>query len=263
MSSIRKSTQLKLRVFAGPNGSGKSTVIKSVREYKLKGVAIDFGTYINADDIAKSLLYGNFSFNQFQIIVQYKEFEEVVLGSGLINPNFDTASFKASFKIQDNSLLLLKPKSVEYLAQIIAYYVREKLLNEKKRFSFETVFSHGSKLSIMQQAKEQGYKVYLYFVSTESTEINIARVASRVAQGGHDVPVDKIVSRYYRSLDFLYKACQIVDAVYFFDNSTEGSGSNLFANFKKVKGVKQWDIAEQEKVPNWFREYYSKKVTPP
>ena len=46
---------LRLRVFAGPNGSGKTTIIEEVRKAKVNGRAIDFGLYINADDIARSL----------------------------------------------------------------------------------------------------------------------------------------------------------------------------------------------------------------
>ena len=76
-------------------------------------------------------------------------------------------------------------------------------------FSFETVFSHSSKLDIMQQAVELGYKVYLYFVSTEDPEINKFRVAARKMKGGHDVPPEKIESRYYLSMNLLYNASQI------------------------------------------------------
>ncbi len=67
----------------------------------------------------------------------------------------------------------------------------------------------------MQRAIAAGYKVYLYFVSTESPEINKFRVQARKVQKGHDVPVDKIVSRYYRSLDLLYDACQLAYQVSF------------------------------------------------
>ncbi len=106
----------------------------------------------------------------------------------------------------------------------------------------------------------QGYKVYLYFVSTESPEINIARVASRKAQGGHDVPPELIRNRYYRSLEFLYEACQLAYQVFFFDNSAEGKDSKMFAHFKVVKGKKKWDKINNSDVPEWFRKYYSAKV---
>ena len=260
MPSIKKQQQLRLRVFAGPNGSGKSTVIQFVRNYKVKKHSIDFGFYINADDIATTLRNGPFDFNTYHISVSNKEFVQVTLGSGLINEKFTEDSFKKSYKLSKNQLVLKDKGADERLAQIIADFLRKKLLMEKKRFSFETVFSHHSKLEIMQQAKEQGYKVYLYFVSTESPEINKLRVESRKAQGGHDVPPDLIESRYYRSLNFLHEACQLAYQVFFFDNSKEAKDSKMFAHFKLQKGKKRWDKIDKKHVPVWFIKYYSDKI---
>lgn len=93
----------------------------------------------------------------------------------------------------------------------------------------------------MREAVNMGYKVYLYFVSTESPEINKFRVEARKMKGGHDVPHDKIESRYFRSLDLLYDAAQICYQAFFFDNSVDGADSKMFAHFKKVKGKKYWD----------------------
>lgn len=252
--------QKKLRVFAGPNGSGKSTVIQFVRTYQVKGRLIDFGYYINADDIASELQKGKFDFKEFNIKVAKKEFKQIVLASGLINKSFTEAAFDSSYTLRSNQLTLKNIAAGERLAQIIADYLRKKLLQEEKRFSFETVFSHPSKLDIMKLAKEQGYKVYLYFVSTESPEINIARVESRKAKGGHDVPEHLIRNRYYRSLDFLFDACQLAHQVFFFDNSTEGSDSNMFAHFKLTRNKKKWDDIDNTKVPEWFRKYYAAKI---
>ncbi len=144
------------------------------------------------------------------------------------------------------------------MAQILADFLRKKLLAEKKKFSFETVFSHSGKLAIMEQAKSAGYKVYLYFVSTESPEINIDRVSYRKEDGGHDVPVDKIRSRYYRSLDLLHEAAQIAYQAYFFDNS--GRQPDLIAHFKNEKSGKRWDPIDPDKIPSWFRQYYLEKI---
>lgn len=131
-------------------------------------------------------------------------------------------------------------------------------MEQKRKFSFETVFSHPSKLDIMRQARENGYKVYLYFVSTESPEINVYRVQLRKEKGGHDVPVDKIKSRYTRSLDLLYEASQLAYQTFFFDNSK--SQPSLFAHFKLVGGKKKWDEINEADVPEWFRKYYSDKI---
>jgi predicted ABC-type ATPase len=113
----------------------------------------------------------------------------------------------------------------------------------------------------MKDAIDAGYKVYLYFVSTESPEINKYRVKKvRVEEGGHDVPEDKIVSRYYRSLDFLHEAAQLSYQTFFFDNSRDGERFKLFAHFKIVGGVKIWDEIDKSIIPRWFIKYYSKKV---
>jgi predicted ABC-type ATPase len=79
--------------------------------------------------------------------------------------------------------------------------------------------SSPDKVQFLKYAQDQGFRTYLYFIATEAPEINISRVKNRVIQGGHPVPEDKIVSRYYRSLDLLADAVQFTDRAYIFDNS--------------------------------------------
>ena len=111
----------------------------------------------------------------------------------------------------------------------------------------------------MRQAANSGYKVYLYFVCTESPEINKFRVKEiRVKKSGHDVPADKIESRYNRSLELMFDAAQLADEAYFFDNS--GWEFNLFAQARKSNGKIELDVMDIPKVPEWFRKYYLAKV---
>ncbi len=258
MPSTKNKTSLRLRIFAGPNGSGKSTIIKVVREYKIKNKLVDFGIYVNADDIAELLRSNKFSFAKYQLKIDKDDFRKETLASGLINESFSDKEFFTSYTINRSKLLLKKRENDERIAQIIADYLRKKLLTEKKKFSFETVFSHRGKLEIMKAAVSAGYKVYLYFVSTESPEINKDRVELRVVNKGHGVEPEKIVSRYYRSLGLLHDAAQLAYQAYFFDNS--GTQPKLFAHFKKIKEKKKWDKIEQKQVPDWFITYYSSKV---
>ena len=72
---------------------------------------------------------------------------------------------------------------------------------------------------MLREAKSFGFRTYLYYVATEDPEINISRVALRVAQGGHDVPKAKIISRYHRSLGLVRDAIRHTDRAYFFDTS--------------------------------------------
>jgi predicted ABC-type ATPase len=257
----KKTSQLRLRVFAGPNGSGKSTVIKYIRQHKVSGKKLDFGYYVNADDIAQELKSGKYSFSAFPFSASAKEFSEMAQKSGLINHEFPENSFKRCFTLRGGTIYSKQESKNERLAQIIADYIRKKLLSQKQKFSFETVFSHRSKLDLMREAAKVGYKVYLYFVSTESPEINKFYVKARKAKGGHDVPSDKIESRYYRSLELLHDACQIPYQVFFFDNSEEGQDFKMFAHFKQVNGKKKWDAIKKGQVPSWFTKYYSAKIT--
>lgn len=260
----------RLRIFAGPNGSGKSSIIKNILNTEVqKGVKLDFGIYVNADDIAKDLIKTCCNFAKFKVKLIESEFYQIVFESGLINDSFNKVRFKKCISIDDNKLTVLKEnakeiddKPYERIAQIIADYLRKKLLSMEVKFSFETVFSHPGKVDIIKQAKEAGYKVYLYFVSTEHPKINIFRVkVVRVGENGHDVEENKIVSRYYRSMELLYEAAQHCYQAYFFDNSVEGGNQTMFAHFKlNGEGEKVWDKVENNNYPNWFITYYSNKI---
>jgi predicted ABC-type ATPase len=110
----------------------------------------------------------------------------------------------------------------------------------------------------MRKAQAEGYKVYLYFVSTNSPELNKFRVDLRVAKGGHAVPHDKIESRYFRSLNLLFQAAQYSYQTFFWDNSKDKP--EMFKHFKLVDGKKKWKKIRDKDIPDWFIRYYSDKV---
>jgi predicted ABC-type ATPase len=104
-------------------------------------------------------------------------------------------------------------------AQAIAEDRRDRCLSNRLSFSFETVMSHPSKVDIMIHAVDAGYDVTVYFVCTSSPEINVSRVEHRVSMGGHDVPRERIVARYWRTLDLLCHAALVACRTVLFDNS--------------------------------------------
>lgn len=260
----------RMRVFAGPNGSGKSSIIKSILNTKIsKNKKLDFGIYINADDIAVSLNKKGVSFKDYKIETCAEELFNTANDSGLIHKEFPLSRFKECLIIENNHLKIDVKKAsktddnpYERIAQILADFLRKKLLEKGEKFSFETVFSHRSKIDIIKKAQANGYKVYLYFVSTEDPEINVYRVKKvRVKNRGHDVPEDKIIQRYYRSMKLMYEAAQYSHQAFFFDNSKTGGKHTLFAHFKlDAKGEKNWDEINKDYVPVWFWKYYSRKT---
>lgn len=107
-------------------------------------------------------------------------------------------------------------------AQRVADRRRDQCVAERRSFSFETVMSHPSKIEILQRAKAAGFLVQFYFVGTEDPRMNVDRVAFRVSKGGHDVPTDRIVARWHRTMSFLADAVKASDLSLIFDNSTVG-----------------------------------------
>ena len=94
---------------------------------------------------------------------------------------------------------------------------RYKSISNKKDFTFETVLSSEYKMDILRKAKEEGYFIKCVFVLTVDPYINVARVEARVAQGGHNVEKDKIVSRYSKSLANIKELLELCDILHVYD----------------------------------------------
>jgi len=109
-------------------------------------------------------------------------------------------------------------------AMIRARELRVLYAKGRQDFAFETVFSHGSNVAFLKILRALGYRVFLYFVCTESPQINVARVQQRVERGGHNVEPDKIFSRYVRSLECLELAITVAERTFLFDNSKQTTG---------------------------------------
>ena len=127
--------------------------------------------------------------------------------------------------------------------------IRYECLEQKRDFVFETVFSAPEKLEFLQKAREAGFFIRLFFVCTENPKINASRIAQRYLNGGHEVPISKIVSRYFKSLENMKRAISIVDRAYIYDNSVENALPQLI--FRTVDGevFKQYT----DDVPEWAK----------
>lgn len=108
--------------------------------------------------------------------------------------------------------------------------LREKFVNEKKGFTFETVLSTSRNLDLLKKAKENGFFIRCIYVLTANPEINVHRVHARFASGGHSVPDEKIRSRYTKALNLLPELIQVCDICHVYDNS-----ETAFRIFKKRK----------------------------
>ncbi len=107
-------------------------------------------------------------------------------------------------------------KSIRYCEEL-----RERCIRERQSLIFETVLSRADKIEYIKKAKEAGFFVRLFFVCTASPAINAARIVKRVMEGGHNVPIPKIISRYQASIVNCSIAAKIVDRCYVYDNSED------------------------------------------
>lgn len=117
--------------------------------------------------------------------------------------------------------------------------------------------SHPSKIDLLKAAQAKGYRNYLYFVATDDPAINVSRVRARVRLGGHSVPEDRIVSRYYRSLDLLMEAIRHTNRAYLFDNSAENAAGQTW--LAEITDGKTLNLKTEE-VPGWFRRSVLDKI---
>lgn len=137
-----------------------------------------------------------------------------------------------------------------YAAAKAADVLRRAMVSKRESFAFETVFSDpvGDKLKFLEEAGRSGYTVVLCFIGVASPELCEQRVAMRVSQGGHDVPAEKLQSRFPRTMTNLRAAVKKIPFVYVFDNS------DLKRPFRQIAVFKRGQLVQKSKtVPSWLK----------
>ena len=128
-----------------------------------------------------------------------------------------------------------------------ATQMRYECLEQGRDFVFETVFSSPEKLEFLKKAKEAGFFIWFFYVCTSDPSINVARITQRYLNGGHEVPISKVISRYYKSLLNAEEAIAFVDRSYVYDNSIDDQLPRLL--YRTIDGelFKRYT----EEIPNW------------
>lgn len=240
----------RLRLFAGPNGSGKSSLKSYLRPSLL-------GVYLNPDEMETSVKSDGFlNLNALGVETDATEILGYFRGSTLLQKKslLDEVE-KLSFS--DGKLDFSRSEMNSYFASVAADFIRRKLMDKVTSLTFESVMSHPGKVALLAEAQARGYRTYLYYIATNDPEINLSRVRSRVARGGHSVPPDKIVSRYHRSLDLLVDAIKVTNRAYIFDNSTTDSERTWLAEVTDGRDLE----LKSDKIPVWFQRAVIDKIS--
>lgn len=132
--------------------------------------------------------------------------------------------------------------------------IRDRMILRRESFVTETVLSDpaGEKVRRLREAAEQGFDVTLIYVGIEDADLSRRRVAARVAAGGHDVPPEKLVARYRRSLDNLGRAIEQLPRVRVYDNSSFRNPHRYLGEFRSGS------LAERtrEPLPDWAKRFF-------
>jgi predicted ABC-type ATPase len=145
--------------------------------------------------------------------------------------------------------------TASYRAAEIAAERRTRLLEVRKSFATETVFSHASKLNIITEAQARGYMVIVMHVGVDDPALSVARVGARTAEGGHDVPERKIRDRYVRGQPLIRQAVLQADRGMVFDNSRLNEPARVMLLFAAGRLV----LAEPV-LPGWILSGYAEDL---
>ena len=129
---------------------------------------------------------------------------------------------------------------------------REERIAAGTSFVTETVFSHPSKLDLLDRAQAAGFTVVLHHIHVSTPELAIERVRTRVSAGGHDVPAAAVIARHPRTLALMQQAALRADRCYVFDNSRLDHGFTHVATFERGRIRKLGSY-----VPEWLKATYT------
>jgi len=237
----------RVRIFAGPNGSGKSSLFRGL-QFEIKEKT---GYFVNADEIESKLNQSSLIDLQILGLTATQEILESFLkteGAQSLIEKAKSEGHVIDLQIKENCLVDYSKGSHSYEGSFIASFIRHLLVEHNKSFSFETVMSHPSKVSEIFEMKEKGYAPYLYFVCIDKPEVNISRISNRVILGEHDVPKQKVIERYTRSLELLHQVLPLCYRAYLFDNSGK--------EYQLIAELYQNDLEiKTDKLPQWFIQY--------
>ena len=126
------------------------------------------------------------------------------------------------------------PEALAYEAARVADAWRRDLAARGVSFCMETVFSdpQGAKVDFLKECRSNGYTVVMVFIGLESADLSRGRIMERVEAGGHDVPDEKIVTRFPRTFANLRQALTFVDQAFLFDNSSADQPYRFVAEFR-------------------------------
>lgn len=143
-------------------------------------------------------------------------------------------------------------ESNSYAASREAAMIRQALISKRQSFVTETVFSHPSKIQLVETALASNYRVVLYHVNVRHPAMSVARVGVRAMLGGHDVPKQKILERYERNQPLIRQAASLATRTLVFDNSKRGQPPRWLLTLQCGQIIEK----SHRDIPDWAKRLY-------
>jgi len=126
------------------------------------------------------------------------------------------------------------------------------LLAQNESFSIETTLATRSYFSLIEKAHQQGYEVTLLYFWLKSPKQALERVAERVRKGGHNIPKDIVIRRFYEGIDNLFNIYMpLVDSWLLVDNSV--TPRSIIATGGKEQTTKIRDSITYKKIETYVK----------
>ncbi len=190
-------------------------------------------------------------------LMEFAEFDRRPIVVAIAGPNgagktsfFHAHLASAGLRFVNADVLAAELAVEPYEAARLADALRKTLIGRGESFVFETVFSDpvGDKVAFLEEAAGRGYVVVLCYIGLSGPDQSLERVAMRVSQGGHDVPDDKLQSRFSRTLVNLQGAIAQLPHVLIYDNS------DLNVPYRQVAVFDHGRLLHhQQPIPDWLR----------
>lgn len=125
-----------------------------------------------------------------------------------IDPDVLNRIYKAKF-----------PRTYQIEAGKQALKMYDDALSSGMNICLESTLAGRGTMQRIMAAKAQGYHTIAYYIGLNSIELNLERIAMRVARGGHDIAEALVRKRYFESADNLLKVMPSIDVLHVVDNS--------------------------------------------
>ena len=168
--------------------------------------------------------------------------------STFYNMSQDIPDFKETVRINTDEIVReignWQSDADQMKAGRIGIKLRNVAIRQGKSFNEETTLCGKTIIKLFEKLKENGYKINLYYVGLKNSDIALVRIKNRVANGGHNIPAEKVRKRYEESINNLEKVIPLCDSVSVFDNSE---------SFRRLATTKEGKLIQKaDKVPFWF-----------